>query len=314
MFRDFKILVVLDMDIINLSRGKDFFEDPNPITRELLKDSQIQLVYYNFNIKDSLAITRDKNNATLIIYILEGEMTLSTADVETHLHSNDSFIFSDINESYILTANSPSKCLGISTSSSQHVASSNELMSMIEAVEEKDVYTHGHSRRVCLYSNAIALALDPNYDIIPLGNAADLHDIGKINVPLSILQKPGKLTKAEYDIIKKHPMDSYHILQPVGEDVAMAARHHHERLDGSGYPDAIKGDAICMNARIIAIADVFDALTCKRIYNEPMSLADAVAYLESCTEQYDQSLVAILKKKVLDGTFHRKAIHSSFVD
>lgn len=301
------------MDIINLSRGQSFFTDPNPITRELLKDSRLQLVYYNFNSKDSLAITRGKESSSLIIYVLSGEMTLSTAGVETVLSDNDSFIFTDVQESYLLTAISTAKCLGVSTSLSQHVASSNELMSMIEIVEEKDVYTHGHSRRVCMYSTIIALDLSADYDIVPLGSAADLHDIGKINIPLSILQKPGKLTKSEYDTIKKHPMDAYHMLQNSGEDVAMAVRQHHERMDGSGYPDAVKGEDICINARIIAISDVFDALTCKRIYNEPISFIEAIEYLESCSGQYDQSLVAILKKKVYDGTLERKAIHSSFI-
>lgn len=304
--------MVLTISTINYSWGCDFFTDPNPITRELLKDSQVQLVYYNFNSHDSLAITRDKDNATLLLYLLEGEMTLHSADSETLLRPNDSVLLGDLHESLTLTARTPAKCLGISTNPSQHVAGSNELMSMIDVVEEKDIYTYGHSRRVCLYSNTIALELDRGYNIIPLGSAADLHDVGKINVPLDILQKPGKLTKEEYDIIKQHSMDSYHILQPLGEDVALAARQHHERLDGSGYPDALKGDDICLNAKIIAIADVFDAITCKRIYNDPMSFEDAVAYLESCTEQYDQTLVALLKKKVQDGTLHRKAIHSSF--
>lgn len=304
----------LSLNKINFSKGQDFFTDPNPITRELLKDSQMQLVYYNFNKKDSLAITRDKDNASLIIYILEGEMILYTDNMETPLSSNDSFMFSDIQESAVLTSITKAKCLGISTSMSQHVAGSNELMSMIEIVEEKDVYTHGHSRRVCLYAHTIALEFDPNFDIITLGSAADLHDIGKINVPLDILRKPGKLTKGEYDIIKKHPMDAYHMLQSLGEDVALAVRQHHERMDGTGYPDAVKGEDICLNARIIAIADVFDAMTCKRIYNEPLPFIKTVEYLESCTGQYDQNLVKILRKKIMDGTLDRKAIHCSFVE
>lgn len=305
---------MLIISIINISRGDDFFNDPNPITRELLQDLNMQLVYYNFKSRDSLAITCDKNNSSLIIYVLEGEMTLSTSGTETALHSNDSVIFSDIQESSVLLARSAAKCLGISTNTTQHVSGSNELMSMIDAVEKKDVYTHGHSRRVCLYANTIALDIDKNYDIISLGNAADLHDIGKLNVPVEILLKPGKLTKEEYDIIKNHPVDSYQMLQQLGENIALAAGQHHERLDGSGYPNALKGNEICINARIIAIADVFDAITCKRIYNDPISFESAVEYLESCCEQYDQQLVAILKKKVLDGTLHSKEIHNSFVE
>lgn len=302
------------MDSIKLSRGSDFISDPNPITKELLKDTTMQLVYYNFYKKDSLAITPDKEQASLILYILEGSMILYTKEREICLEKNDSVMFSDVEESWILTAQIDSKCLGVSTSHSQHVDSSNELMAMIEEVEKKDVYTSGHSRRVCMYVGTIALEMDPGYDIITLGNAADLHDIGKINVSIDILRKPGRLTKEEYDIIKQHPVDSGELLRPVGEAVAMAARQHHERMDGSGYPEGLKGDEICLNARLIAVADVFDALTCKRVYNNPVDPEEAVAYLESCGGQYDQNIVAILKKKVLDGTLRRKEIITSFVE
>lgn len=300
------------MSGIEFSWGKDFISDPNPITRELLKDPQIQLVYYNFNCRDSLAITQDKNQASLIIYVLEGRMTLFSNGNETALKEHDSMMFSNIQESAILTALTDAKCIGISTHPSQRVASSNELMSMIETVEKKDVYTSGHSRRVCMYANVIALELDPNYDIITLGNAADLHDLGKIHVPSEILRKPGKLTKEEYNVIKQHPLDSYNLLLDVNREVATAARQHHERLDGSGYPDGLKGDEICLNARLIAVADVFDALTCKRVYNTPLTFEDAVAYLESCKTQYDQGLVSILKEKVSSGKLKDHGIHSSF--
>lgn len=302
------------MDNVHVSYGRDFFPDPDPITRELLKDPQMQLVYYHFHSGDSLAITRDEDVASLILYVLEGAMALTTSDGETVLGPHDSVLFSNNQERALLLARSPAKCLGISTSHTQQVAGSNELMSIIDTVEAKDVYTSGHSRRVCMYASAIALELDRNYNIIVLGNAADLHDVGKINVPLDILRKPGKLTPEEYEIIKRHPVDSYHMLQSLGEEIALAARQHHELMDGSGYPDGLAGEEICLNARLIAIADVFDALTCKRVYNEPRSFEAAVAYLESRTDQYDQRLVAVLKKKILDGTLQRREIHSSFVE
>lgn len=307
-------MAVLYMEDISFSRGQDFFLNPDPITEELLKDANMQLVYYNFKPKESLAITPEKNDASLIIYVLEGNLILHAKDKEVALNQHDSVMFSNVTGSSILTAQSASKCLGISTSSSQQVISSNELMEKIDIVERKDVYTSGHSRRVCMYANIIALEMDQGYDIITLGKAADSHDIGKINVPIDILRKPGKLTKEEYDIIKQHPVDSYELLSSVSESVAIAAKQHHERLDGSGYPDGLKGDEICLNARIIAIADVFDALTCKRVYNEPVSFEKAVAYFESCEGQYDQDIVAILKKKILDGTMQRKEILSSFVE
>lgn len=301
---------------ISVSRGKDFFFDPNPITNELLHDERMQAVYYNFKSKDSLCITPDKEASSLMLYVLEGKMVFRAPSREVELCQNDSLLLSQFSESAVLAALCDSKCLGISTSHSQHVSSSNELMNMIEAVEKKDVYTHGHSRRVALYSGIIGLALATDYDIITLGKAADLHDIGKISIPIEILQKPGKLTTEEYDIVKTHSMETYRLLLPAcGEEIAMAARQHHERLDGSGYPDGLKGDEICLNAKIIAVADVFDALTCKRIYNSrPMSFDEAITYLEGLPQHYDQKLVALLRQKSDDGTLQRTEIHTSFLD
>lgn len=290
------------MDNITFSRGKDFYTDPDPITSELLKDSLVQVVFYHFYPHDRLAITSDKDASSLVIYVLDGELSLFGDDVETHLGKNDSVMFSDITNSLVLTAKTDARCLGISTCHSQQVISSNKLMSIVAEVEKKDTYTYGHSRRVCLYSHTIALEIDHSYDIIALGNAANLHDIGKINVPIEILRKPGKLTKEEFDIIRQHPVDTYTMLLPIGEGIATAASQHHERMDGSGYPNGLKGEEICLDARIIAVADVFDALTCKRIYNEPMSFMDAIAYLESCGAQYDQNIIAALKRKVVDMT------------
>lgn len=290
------------MDNITFSWGKDYYDNPNPITEELLKDSLVQIVYYNFYENDRLGITPDKDMSSLVIYVLEGEVSLFSEGEEKILQKNDSAMFSGVQSSSVLTAKVNSKCLGISTCHSQRVSSSNKLMAIVNDVEKKDTYTYGHSRRVCLYANTIALEIDRSYDIISLGNAANLHDIGKINVPIEILQKPGKLTKEEFDIIRQHPVDTYEMLTHIGEDIALAASQHHERMDGTGYPYGLKGNEICLDARIISVADVFDALTCKRIYNEPMSFMSAVEYLENCTGQYDPNVIAALRAKVLDKT------------
>lgn len=306
----------LSMKEIKISRGNDFFFDKNPITKELLSDERMQTVYYNFKDKDSLGITPDKDASSLMLYILEGKMVFRTSSGEIELCQNDSMLLSEFADSGVLAALCESKCLTISTSHSQHIDGSNELMNMVEAVETKDVYTHGHSRRVALYAIAIATAYASDYDIITLGKAADLHDIGKIVIPIEILQKPGKLTEEEYDIIKTHALESYNILLPVyGHEVAMIARQHHERLDGSGYPDGRKGDEISLNARIVAIADVFDALTCKRIYNSrPMSFDEALCYLEGLPSHYDSNLVALLREKERDGSLKKNHIHTSFTE
>jgi response regulator RpfG family c-di-GMP phosphodiesterase len=155
---------------------------------------------------------------------------------------------------------------------------------LVEALEAKDAYTRGHSRRVAFYASAIArrLALDPDtVDTIGLGG--ELHDIGKIGVSEEVLHKGTKLTDAEYRHVMEHPVIGYHILGPLLRDTPGAlgiVRSHHERLDGKGLPDGLKGDTIPFEARIVSVADAFDAMTSVRPYRPPRSAADALAELE----------------------------------
>ncbi|HEX3721404.1 MAG TPA: HD domain-containing phosphohydrolase, partial [Nitrolancea sp.] len=141
------------------------------------------------------------------------------------------------------------------------------IVALVEAVEAKDPYTRGHTQRVAELSVLIGqnLGLSPD-QLRTLNQAAMLHDIGKISVPDSILNKPGKLTDAEFSIVKEHPVRGYRIIQNVRslQPEFAGVLYHHERLDGSGYPDQLRGNAIPLDARIIAVADVFDALTSAR--------------------------------------------------
>ena len=135
-------------------------------------------------------------------------------------------------------------------------------------LEARDVYTHGHSRRVTRHAERIARAmgLHPS-DVATVRTAAALHDIGKLHTPRAILNKPGGLTEEEFAVIKRHPVDGAAMLAQVGDDeIAMIVRHHHERLDGAGYPDGLAGEDIPLGARIIAVADTFDAMTSSRSY------------------------------------------------
>ncbi len=155
---------------------------------------------------------------------------------------------------------------------------------LVEALEAKDAYTRGHSRRVAFYASAIArrLALDPE-TIDTIGLGGELHDIGKIGVSEEVLHKAKKLTDAEYRHVMEHPVIGYHILGPLLRDVPGAlgiVRSHHERLDGKGLPDGLKGDTIPFEARIVSVADAFDAMTSVRPYRPSLSVADALAELE----------------------------------
>ena len=138
-----------------------------------------------------------------------------------------------------------------------------------EAVDAKDRYTSGHSKRVAEYSRMIAKRLGKSKEEQEeIYRAGLLHDVGKIRIPVDIINKPGKLTDEEYNIIKVHPVTGYHILSGISgsEQIAIAAKYHHERYDGNGYPNGLAGDNIPEVARILGVADAYDAMTSNRSY------------------------------------------------
>ncbi len=140
---------------------------------------------------------------------------------------------------------------------------------LIAGTVAKDPYLRGHSRRVCEFTVAIGeeLGLSPSR-LRAASYGALLHDIGKIGIPSAILQKTGRLSDDEYAVMKEHPVRGWHLVSqtPSLREAAPAIRWHHERLDGSGYPDRLSGDDIPLEARIVAVADVWDAHTSDRVY------------------------------------------------
>ena len=156
------------------------------------------------------------------------------------------------------------------------------LLGLANALEAKDVYTRGHSERVGATSRrlAIVLGLSPAEAEI-VARAGLLHDIGKIGIPEAVLRKTGPLSPDEWVLMQRHPVIGAQIVAPFEFFTAGAViiRHHHERVDGSGYPDGLTGNAIPVGARIVAVADVFDALTSDRPYRPAMSADDALAHL-----------------------------------
>jgi HD-GYP domain-containing protein (c-di-GMP phosphodiesterase class II) len=158
------------------------------------------------------------------------------------------------------------------------------LLGLANAIEAKDPYTRGHSERVGAWSRRIAerLGMSPA-EVETIGQAGLLHDIGKIGVPEPILRKRGALDEAEWSIMRRHPVTGAQIVAPF-EHLAGAAvviRHHHERRDGSGYPDGLVEGAIPIGARIVAVADVFDALTSERPYRAALPRRAALEHLVS---------------------------------
>ncbi|VDN47282.1 Metal dependent phosphohydrolase (fragment) [Petrocella atlantisensis] len=151
-----------------------------------------------------------------------------------------------------------------------------------------DGSTKEHCKNVMIYAERLGRSLG-YLDIEKLKYAAYFHDIGKLNIPEEILSKPSKLTEEEYEIIKKHPQIGYEYLNGIGvEEIQDTALYHHERMDGEGYPMGFYGDQIPVEARIVAIADVYDALTSDRPYREAMCHEDAIRLMKNDKGAFDQ--------------------------
>ncbi|GMK49182.1 hypothetical protein PghCCS26_63120 [Paenibacillus glycanilyticus] len=163
-----------------------------------------------------------------------------------------------------------------------HTYMSPAVRELIRTTETRDAYTAGHNYRVALYAIQLGEELGLNSDQLrAIAQGGIVHDIGKLIVPDNILNKPGKLTPEEREIIEKHPVTGFNLCRRLGfmqEELAVI-RSHHERWDGSGYPDALSGDNIPLLARVTAVADVYDALTSSRSYRAALSHEEAMAII-----------------------------------
>jgi len=183
------------------------------------------------------------------------------------------------------------------------------LLGLANALEAKDVYTRGHSERVAALARRIALAAG----VAPgasgtIAQAGLLHDLGKIAIPEGVLRKPGPLSEEEWAVMRRHPIVGAQIVAPLEffADGAVIGRHHHERHDGSGYPDGLRGELIPLGARIVAVADVYDALTSDRPYRPRLARAEVVRRLEAEAGQtLDARLTALCVRLTGDAAPER---------
>jgi diguanylate cyclase (GGDEF)-like protein/putative nucleotidyltransferase with HDIG domain len=169
--------------------------------------------------------------------------------------------------------------------------------SLARAVDARDVYTGSHSQRVADLAARTARRLGlPEEEVELTRLAASLHDLGKLAIPEEILRKPGPLTDPERMVLERHPQIGFRMLESLGVDpVADWVLHHHERWDGSGYPDGLPGDEIPLGARIIFVADTYDAMTSERVYRRRVDPEQAIAELRRCAgSQFDPGIVNAL--------------------
>ena len=189
------------------------------------------------------------------------------------------------------------------------------IQAIAATVEMRDPYTAGHQRQVAQLAAAIAAELGlPPERIHGIRLAGTVHDVGKVGVPAEILSKPGRLSTIEFDLIKQHPAIGYEILKDVEFPwpIAHMVRHHHERLDGSGYPDGLKGEQIQIDTRIIAVADVVEAMSSYRPYRPGLGIEKALAEIEEHSgELYDSQVVDACLRLFRERGVKFEAVHET---
>ena len=194
---------------------------------------------------------------------------------------------------------------------------------VISVMDARDPYTYEHSERVALISELIARKLNLDKKWINLIHiAAHLHDIGKIGVPDYILNKKGSLTNTEFDIMKSHSRIGYNIVKNIDQlkETSTYILHHHERWDGKGYPFGYSKKTIPLGARIIAIADTFDAMTSKRTYKDELSIDDAILEIKNvkgtqlCPECVDAFISMEKELPFILNSANKSIKHNAFLD
>ena len=243
----------------------------------------------------------EKDRLMEFFFILSGKVMYETEDEAIYLNEGEYCYVKNLKKSTYFKTITEVTLLYISNQPVFHLLSNEmkELLEIGKLVEKKDSYTSDHEIRIKRYSIEIGEKLClPKGKLNLLYFSAMFHDIGKINVPDGILNKPGALTFEEFECVKKHSADGASILSSTYiKDAAIAILQHHERLDGSGYPQGLKGDEICIEAKIIAVVDTYDAMTSDRVYRKGGNPIAALNEIKSLIgKHYDESVVRCLEE------------------
>jgi HD-GYP domain-containing protein (c-di-GMP phosphodiesterase class II) len=248
-------------------------------------------------------------DAMEFLHILNGELKLQTDDGFKTIRTGDSFYRVPVKEHHIFQSIGTTEFLYVTSQPVFHHYSkiTKEFMELSISIEEKDGYTVDHCHRINKLSMLVGETLGlKTKEMMRLNLASFLHDVGKLKVPLEILQKPGKLTAEEWEIMKQHSTYGREILESSANTLLVMAapvvEQHHERYDGKGYPKGLKEEEISIEACIIAVVDSFDAMTTNRVYRKAMTTDEAFEELIRCRgTMYHPKIVDIfvaLKDKI----------------
>ncbi|MDM8534213.1 HD domain-containing protein [Clostridiaceae bacterium HSG29] len=272
-------------DLMFLNKKVRIVEDfVTKLIKKLEKKENIKEMAKEIPIsKESLLLVLEKENKTfggVILEIKKGSKKSFSIESERIM-----IALKNIAESYFLNQN---------FHKTDEVFQKELIFSMVQMLEIHDIYTRGHSEMVARYSKMLAKYIGMDDELVERIYWAGLvHDIGKILISKDIINKKGKLTNGEYEEIKKHPIFGYKALNKskVTEDIAKIVLEHHERIDGAGYPNGLKGDEISIESKIIAIADSYDAMTSERTYKKSMTNEEALEEIKNnLGTQFDYEL------------------------
>lgn len=271
----------------------------------LAKGDGVEVMLQKIQANVMFFLDPGEENLLEFFYIQSGEVSCESASPKISLSQGEYFYTKELKETTCFIAKTEVTMLYVASQPVFHLLSE-EIKKLSEIrikVEEKDMYTYEHDLRLQVYSYKVAERLGLSKEVIRnLSYSAVFHDLGKINVPIEILNKPGKLTKEEFEFIKKHPEDGVKIVKNTFiEDCGLGILQHHERLDGSGYPFGLKDNEICIEAKIIGVVDTYDAMTSDRPYRSGMDPKVAFSEIKGLAgKHYDKKVVDCLEKILKD--------------
>ncbi len=268
----------------------------------LAKGDGAEAMLQKIKVNETVFIEPGEVSETMeFFYILEGELEVDKESTKSLLKPGDYLYVHHLKETIQFNTLTDVTLLYFSTHPQFHFLSESirELVELANKVEQKDRYTHNHNQRVKDYAVKIGNKLNLSKERIEtIAFAALFHDLGKVHIPDQILNKPGILTDEEFEFIKKHSSDGANLVKKTYyENIGKIIEQHHERIDGSGYPNGLKDDEILIEAKIISVSDVYDAMTTDRPYRKGLS-----------------PIVAIDELRSLKGIFYDEKVVDSFFD
>ena len=287
--------------------------ESNAITTLLAKQGELEMMLHKIGGESVVWLTPAADPSAMEFYfIYEGGIDLVLDDGLVSLGAGESFSVCGLTKDIPVKMLGDSQILYVTNCPAFESVQKFEvnLKSLLLRINEKDHYTYYHSAAVLRYSLALYDAMGNDTPVISrddLAVAALFHDVGKCFVPVEILQKPDRLSSDEMRYILRHPVDSGRMLLPrFGEQISEIARNHHERLDGSGYPRGLTACDISLTSQIVAVADVFDAMTSDRGYNDVKTFEQAAEELYSLGQQFDQTITRVLRRLVEQGALNKE--------